>query len=198
MSKNLENAIDRDNRYHSTDSIGFGHHRDYESKERGERDFFIHYRDHSGQLVDALQQWENELKFTSCEYIDGNLEIKTPDRMEPEYIPYIREMKKHLNKAYTHIFPDIIGIETDRKKICSKIQNLMRDIIPHRPSYQSIIRGKITNARLNLRASNDRELSINDIYIERYIFSILFDNILKHKSSIVLGLNPHSVYILRY
>jgi hypothetical protein len=176
ISKNLENAIDRNNRYHSTDSIGITRYRDYESKERTEREFFIHYRNHSRQLVDALQRWENELKFTSCEYNDGNLETKTPDRIEPEYIPYIRQMKQHLNDAYAGIFPNIIEVETNRKKICGKIQNLMRDVIPHKPSFQSIIRGKIADACLNL--TNDKELSLNDTYNEALAyFSMLYSRI---------------------
>jgi hypothetical protein len=121
---------------------------DTQTKKQGSRSFFIeHYRKHSKQLVNALQKWENQLKFTSYEYNYGYKEgLVTPDRIEPEVVPYMKEMKEHLNKAYPHLLPSPLEVETKRKTLCKQMQNMMAyktDIVPSRPSFEKIIIDRI-------------------------------------------------------
>ena len=54
-------------------------------------------------IQDAFQEWKTQLMFTSYEYKESLL---TPDRIEPDYIPYMKQMKEHLNKAYRDLLPN--------------------------------------------------------------------------------------------
>ncbi|HZI71284.1 MAG TPA: hypothetical protein VFD60_08990, partial [Nitrososphaeraceae archaeon] len=115
-----------------------------QTEKEGSRSFFVeHYRKHSKQLVDAFQEWKTQLMFTSYEYKEGLL---TPDRIEPDYIPYMKQMKEHLNKAYSDLLPNPLDIKTKRKNLCNKLQNMMEyktDILPSRRSFEKIIIDRI-------------------------------------------------------
>lgn len=80
---------------------------------------------------------------TTYEYKEGLL---TPDRIEPDYIPYMKQMKEHLNKAYRDLLPNPLDIKTKRKNLCNKLQNMMEyktDILPSRRSFEKIIIDRI-------------------------------------------------------
>ena len=115
--------------------------------------------------MDALQNWTNQLKFTSYEYKEG---LFTPDRIEPEYVAYMEQMKKHLDKAYRGLLPSPFDIEINRKDLCNQIQKVMiskTDTIPSIPSFERIIITRINNLCPTLRSSNNMELIENDIYL---------------------------------
>lgn len=80
--------------------------------------FRTHYRKHSKQLVDTLQNWESQLEFTSYEYKEG---LFTPERIEPEFVEYMQQMKKHLDKAYQGLLLFTLDIEINRKDLCTRI-----------------------------------------------------------------------------
>jgi hypothetical protein len=162
---------------------------DSQNKRQESRSFFReHYKKHSEQLIDALQNWENRLKFTSYKYNEG---LSRPERIEPEYVPYMQQMKKHLDKAYLGLLPSPLDIETNRKNLCNQIQSLMifkTDTIPSIASFEKIIIDRINTLCPTLTNSNDVELTKNNIYLEKYIFQIIFDAINRQESTLTLSI----------
>ena len=179
----------------SNDNFGFGHcvTRNSDSKENqsgGQPFFRMHYRKHSKQLVNALQDWESQLEFTSYEYMEG---LFTPKRVEPEYVEFMQYMRKHLDKAYQGVLPSPLDIETNRRRLCSQIQNVMEyksDLIPSRPSFEKIIIDRIENLCHILKISNDIELKGNNIYAGKFIFNKIFDYVSMGKSTMNLNIKP--------
>jgi superoxide dismutase len=167
--------------------------RDTQIKRHGNQSFFTeHYRKHSRQLVDALQKWEKQLKFTSYEYEEG---MVIPDRIEPEYIPYMKEMKQHLDNAYPDLLPKPLEIETNCKDLCNQIQNIMEyktDIVPSRRSFEKIIIDRIKTVCPSLKRSNDIQFTENNIYIDSYVFRKIFDFVSSGESKINLYIEPGS------
>ena len=164
-----------------------------QNKKQGNTSFFTeHYREHSKKLVNALQEWKRQLKFTSYGYKEG---LVTPDRIEPEYIPYMKEMKEHLNKAYPDLLPSPLQIETKRKTLCNQIQNIMEyntDIVPSRRSFEKIIIDRIQKIRPPLKRSNDIQFTENNIYIDSYVFRKIFDFVSSGRSRIPLYIESSS------
>jgi hypothetical protein len=163
-------------------------------KEQGRRPFFrIHYRKHSRQLVNALKKWVDQLTLTSYEYKEGRLSKDEPDKIEPEYVEYIEYMKLHLNKAYPNLIPSPSEIDLERKKICGQIENVtvsLTSTVPYNPSYERIIIDKIKASCPNLKRSQDATLTENDIYLDTYIFGIIFDKVTRHDAAITLEIKP--------
>jgi hypothetical protein len=180
---------------YSDDNFGFrhcvaGNSSPKEDQTRGRPFFSKHYRMHSRQLVNALQNWESQLVFTSYEYKEG---LFTPEKIEPEYIPFIQQMKKHLDKSYQGLLPSPLEIETNHKNLCNKIQNLMEyksDVIPSRPSFEKIIIDRINNLCPTLNISDDEELRGNNIYGDKFIFYKIFDYVSRGKSTMNLNIKP--------
>jgi hypothetical protein len=98
-----------------------------ESEQDKEQGFFTHYQ--RRQLVNALIRWlQTPDAFTSCEYSDGKLDIKPA--IDYTKMPYMRYMMKHLGEAYPPILELITSMETNRKEICNKIEDIMiRDTV---------------------------------------------------------------------
>jgi len=178
------------------------HHRTLsKSKEDNRRKFFMHYQKHSEQLVDALKKWGEILNFTSyCEYKDGFLDIEYSRQVEPSGIPFMKQMKKHMQKAYPQILSKSTEIETNHKGLNDKIKEIMT--AQYTLSYQKIIDNKMYYSCRKLRASKELDLTQNNIYIRRYIFKIIFETINRKKRSIesldVSMLSGTSTYQLRH
>jgi hypothetical protein len=189
----LENGRGRTNYFYNSFSFESCEPRNSGSKEdqsRGRQFFRAHYRKHSKQLVGALKNWEKQLQFTSYEYKEG---LFTPEGIEPGYVPYIHQMKEHLNKAYQGLLLSPLDIETNRKSLCSRIQSLMvykSDAMPGRPSFEKIIVDSINNLCPILKMSNDKELEGNNIYGGKFIFNKIFDYVSSGKSTMNLKIKP--------
>jgi hypothetical protein len=146
-------------------------------------------------LVTALKKWGQQLKFTSCEYEYGQLNIDHSDQVEPADIPYTELMKEHIKKEerYQKILPSISDIETKRREICKEIEKIMSyptSIAPYQPSFEKIIIDKITLMCPTLNRSRDVELRKNNIYLDTYIFKLIFNTISMNISTIPLTLQP--------
>lgn len=106
----------------------------------GKAGFFIHYQQHSVQLVEALSKWVEKLTFTFCEYKEGRLDEFTPKQVEPTGIPFMNQMNKHLPS-----YPDIQNapseIEATHKEVCKRIRDTMVSILAHTPSFEQLIVG---------------------------------------------------------
>ena len=68
------------------------------SAEDKRREFFINYQQHSVQLVDSLIEWGRKVRFTSCQYEQGLLDIDFQEPVESMNKGSMRYMKKHLEK----------------------------------------------------------------------------------------------------
>jgi hypothetical protein len=102
-------------------------------------------------------------------------------------------MTKHLDKSYQGLLPSPIEIETNRKNLCNKIQNLMEyrsDVRPSRPSFEKIIIDRIDNLCPTLNISDDKELRGNNIYGGKFIFYKIFDYVSSSKSTMNLNIKP--------
>jgi hypothetical protein len=164
------------------------------SKDDKQREFFIHYTKHSEQLVTALKQWGEGLTFTSCEYDYGQLRIDPSEQIEPLDISYMELMKKHLEKGYPSILNAPAAIESKHKELCNQIEKTMVSLvspIPYEPSYERIITDKIKSYCPSLKGSNDVELTQNNIYIEHYIFSKIFDKVSAGESTLILSVEDN-------
>jgi hypothetical protein len=105
----------------------------------------------------------------------------------------MQQMKKHLDKSYQGMLPSPLEIETNRKNLCNKIQNLMKyksNVVPSRPSFEKIIIDRISNLCPILRISNDIELEGNNIYGGEFIFDKIFDYVSSGKSTMNLNVKP--------
>ena len=101
----------------------------------------------------------------------------------------MKQMKEHLNKAYRDLLPNPLDIETKRKNLCNKLQNMMEyktDILPSRRSFEKIIVDRIIKICPTLKRSNDIQFTENNIYIASYIFRIIFDFVSSGESTIPL------------
>jgi len=148
------------------------------SEEKRKRAFFRHYRRHSQQLVDALKQWSSQLDFIDYEYSNGELHRHNQKLIEP-YVPFMNYMKKHLhNDAYPHDFINPNSIQSNRKSICDKIEEIMvKDFsgMPHTPSFNIAINNKIKTICPRLTPTSNADTDSNNFYLPKRIHSILFD-----------------------
>jgi hypothetical protein len=98
---------------------------EYTTTERRRRAFFRHYTKHSEQLVDALKKWCNQLHFIDYEYSDGVLVRSNQKFIEP-YVQFMSYMREHLDSgAYGDNFIDPHSIQSKRKTVCDKIEDIM-------------------------------------------------------------------------
>lgn len=143
---------------------------------------------------DALQNWTNRLSFTSCDYREGQLFMHVPDKVEPEYVAYMQQMKLHLDKAYPGLLPTPTEIESEHKKTCDMIKKVLSStsIVPSKPSYERIIVDKIGAYCPALKRSQDAHLRENNIYLDTFIFRILFDIALRQGPTMTLDVEPQS------
>ena len=148
------------------------------SAEKRKRAFFSHYKKHSRQLVDALKQWSGQLHFIDCEYSDGELSRYNETFIEP-YVPFMSYMREHLGSgAYGENFIDPNSIQSKRKAICDKIDDIMvRDsgYLPQSPSFNMLITNRIKARCPLLVATIDADTDSNNFYLHKWICSILFD-----------------------
>ena len=54
------------------------------------------YKEHSKRLVDTLSKWANQIKFVSCKYENGELQIRNDVLWRPA-VPYMGRMLQHLD-----------------------------------------------------------------------------------------------------
>jgi hypothetical protein len=144
-------------------------------------------------LVDALEKWVNQLRFTVYEYSEGHLLRRVSERIEPEYVEYIEQMKVHLRKVYSNLLPSPSEIEFEHKKICVQIEHAtvsLMSTVPYKPSYEKIIVDKIKTSSPALSRSQD--VTENDIYWDRYIFGIIFDTVQRQEAKLALSIKPTS------
>lgn len=135
--------------------------------------FFTHYERHSKQLVDAFQKWVKSLAFETCEYSGGELRKENQNFVEPQ-VRYMDYMQIHLDAAYKD-FPDPHIIQLKRKRICNEISHLMIGQIPHRPSFDMMITGRIKTDCPSLEKSGNPDLKTNNMYIHSYVCNIIFE-----------------------
>ncbi len=132
------------------------------------------------------------LAFTSCEYRGGQLLRLMPDRVEPMYIAYTQQM--HLEKAYPGLLPTLSEIESEHNKICDMIQRALSStsVVPSKPSYERIIVDRIEASCRTLKRSQDAYLLENSIYLDTFIFRILFEIIPRRYTTLTLSIEPTS------
>lgn len=107
----------------------------------------------------------------------------------------MKEMKKHLNKAYPDLLPSPLEVEAKRKTMCNQIQNIMEyktDIVPSRRSFEKIIIDRIKKICPSLKRSNDIQFTENNIYIDSYVFRKIFHSVSSGESKINLYIEPGS------
>lgn len=154
--------------------------------------FFEHYQKHSIQLVDALKKWgKHPNAFSSCSYIDGRLDKKPA--IKHSDIPFMQYMMKHLEKSYTELFEFINEIANNHEQICREIDSVMTSYTPVRvdePSFRKIITDRIASACPNLKATNKKGLTEDNIYISDLVFKAIFNTVESNESSIVLLEEP--------
>jgi hypothetical protein len=164
-----------------------------ERRERAQPFFKRHYRKHSKQLVDALQIWIDKLRFTSYEYKGGELFKHIPERIEREYVEYMDYMKMHLKEAYPNLLPDPAEIESEHKNICTEIEKITTfptSTIPYKPSYELLIKEKLRDVCPKLKGIHDVTLTQNNIYLNKYVFSIIFDTVKRQETKLTLSVKP--------
>jgi len=152
-----------------------------------------HYRDHSRQLANALQRWVQGLRFTTCDYRDGQLLFRNvSERIEAESVEYIEYLKKHLNKILPTLLSAPGQIESEHKRICADIEKIISStsIVPGKPPYERIIIDKIKIACPGLIAMHDITLTQNDIYLNKYLFAIIFETVKRQETKISLTIEP--------
>jgi hypothetical protein len=157
--------------------------------------FRKHYRKHSQQLVDALLSWIDQLRFTTCEYKDGELREYTPDSIEPEYVAYMEEMKAHLEKAYSALLlPTPAEIESEHSKIYDDIKSVISStsVVPGKPSYEWIIIDKMKQCCQTLKRRQHLITEENNIYLDRYIFGMIFETVTREDTMLDLDIKPGS------
>jgi hypothetical protein len=151
------------------------------------------YKEHSKQLVGALSEWANEIRFVSCKYEEGELQIRNELLWRPT-VPYMRQMLLHLNSAYKDTFPDIEQIQNQRNSICNEIRDLMTTDfgpIPHRSSYDIIVGDQIKKSCPNLKKTINVHLDIdlNNFYFHNTICKIIFETV-RDKRLLDLTIRP--------
>jgi len=158
--------------------------------------FFTHYHSHSEQLVDALREWVNNVKFTSCRYEQGILDIDNQEPVESMNKGFMQYMKKHLEKeeAYQQqILALIVEIEFTRKQLSERIKDVIGSEIPYKPSFQKLIINKIKSSCPKLKKTRKLDLEENNIYIESHIFKLIFEKISNKESTIILKIIPSCI-----
>jgi hypothetical protein len=165
------------------------------SAEDKRREFFINYQQHSVQLVDSLIEWGRKVRFTSCQYEQGLLDIDFQEPVESMNKGFMRYMKKHLEKeeVYQPILALVGEIETSHKQLCEKIQNIMISEDPMNHSFQRVIIGKIQSTCPTLKRSKDINLKENNIYLDTFIFKIIFEKVSRKESTINLIDEPANI-----
>jgi hypothetical protein len=169
----------------------------YTTKATGQSKFFIDYHSHSIQLVDALHEWVNNVKFTSCAYEQGIFNIDYQEPVESMNKGFMQYMKKHLEneEAYQQqILGLIVEIETTHKQLCEGIKNVLVSELPYKPSFQKIITDKIKSSCPKLKRTRRLDLEENNIYIESFIFKLIFGKISNKESTIILKIVPSSQF----
>lgn len=183
--------------YNSDLSQDFGRAKNLSTTEgTGLSKFFIDYHSHSLQLIDALKEWANRIRFTSCKYEGGFFNIEDQKPIESMNHGFMRYMKKHLEKEEEYqqkILTLIIKIETDHKQLCGRIENIIASNISYRPSFQKLIIDKIESSCPKLTETNRTDLEENNIYIKPHIFKLIFGKILNNESAIILEIVPSSI-----
>jgi hypothetical protein len=112
-------------------------------------------------------------------------------------------MNKHLEKEgrYKPILTLAFVIEADHKDVCKRIYDIMvsDEPISMTPSFQKIIGDKIKGACPALEKSRDLNLIANNIYIDFYVFKIIFEKVSRKESSIILNVvDNHDACRLMY
>jgi hypothetical protein len=167
------------------------HTRADESEQGRKQGFFRHYKRHSKQLVNALKHWkEGPNTFSTCEYRDGILEIKSA--IDHTKIRFMKYMMRHLEEAYPRLLGFVTEIETDHIETCNKIQDIMVSDTPITltPSFQKIIIDKIASTCPALHRSTDKTMTEKDIYLPDSIFRVIFNTVNSKESSIILSEEP--------
>jgi hypothetical protein len=161
----------------------------------GEFGFFSddQYKEHSKQLVDALSEWANQIKFVSCKYENGELQIRNDVLWRPG-IPYMGPMLQHLDSAYKDSFPDVDQIQNQRNAICSEIRDLMMthfDPLPHKPSFDMLINSQIKKSCPNLKKITDvgQDIDLTNFYSHNKICKIVFECV-RDKCKLDLTIRP--------
>lgn len=155
--------------------------------------FFINYQSHSEQLADALQEWSDRLRFTSCKYENGFLDTENSVEIPPSDRGFMRYMKKHLEmeERIKTILTTAYEIETSHREQCKNIQETMISDAPISisPSFQKIITDKIQRACPTLKKSRDVNLTESNIYLDFYIFKVIFEKVSRNESVITLSVD---------
>ena len=152
----------------------------YRMKQKEYQDF-LHIIIHTQRAVDALREWVNNEKFTSCRYEQGILDIDNQEPVESMNKGFMQYMKKHLKKeeAYQQqILALIVEIEFTRKQLSERIKDVIGSEIPYKPSFQKLIINKIKSFCPKLKKTRKLDSEENNIYIESHIFKLIFEKYL--------------------
>jgi hypothetical protein len=150
----------------------------FSKKFRKTEDFFRwedKYQKHSKELVDALKTWADSITFPYYEYTGGFLRKYPYSTTVNEIdIHLLKQAKDHLEKSYSHIFKMHDNIEIECKRLCEKIQEVIK--AKYQLSFEHIITSEIYLACPKLKMTQNEDLKESNIYIGSYIFNIIFKN----------------------
>lgn len=188
---------DRCRRFDAPVICGFERCDSIDSEQASEQSGFFsdeQYKEHSKQLVDALTDWANQIKFVSCKYENGELQIHNEIIWRPG-VPYMGRMFQHLDSAYKDSFPDIDQIQSDRNVICNEIRDLMTTHFgpkPHKPSFEMIVSDSIKKNCPNLKKIIDVALDIDEhnFFSHNKICSMIFETTTNGKHKLDLTIRP--------
>lgn len=129
------------------------------------------YQEHSNQIVDEILKWINQMSFTECDYGDGRVRFRV--QSDPYRIPYLEQLKSHLQQGYPDIINRYNGIGKNHEQLSKKIQEIMS--ARYKPSFQKVIIDTIDKSCPLLKNSNDIKLTQNNIF--DIVFTVLYNNI---------------------
>lgn len=189
--------------YNRSVTSGYGHNTAAScTEELRLSEFFINYHSHSTQLVDALKNWSGHLRFTSCKYEDGFLDTESPIEIPPSDKGFMRYMKKHLQTEtkYRPILKTALEIEEDHKLLCKKIREVSDEPVSATPSFQKIIKDGIHSNCPSLNNSRNLNLTENHIYIDFYLYKVIYGTVFRKESAITLNTKDsgRNTWVLMY
>ncbi len=141
------------------------------------------YHDHSRQLVEGIPKWLDRMNFTECEYKYGRVVFQEQieaTNIEPNNVPYVEELRSHLEVGYPEIMNRYRIIQSKDEQSSLKIKEIMS--AQYKNSFQKIIIDRMSSFCPKLRKRNENVPLVeqynvyDDVSIYHIIFTELFNS----------------------